>query len=183
MPIYPNNNALFTDIWNDSTGFINEYRDSGLNKATMTDESLNILYYQLYAKHGGDHIKYRDLHQWKYMCFSIIFNEGVKWQTARVKQNELESLTENEILFGGKSTTNRSSNPSVANQTNDNDDGLATIDDQNVSINKMNKAVAYAGYITTLKDVTTAFISKFDKLFSINVFDPGMVIYENEEEE
>ena len=141
------------------------------------------MFYELYANHGNDHIKYQDKTQWTYKLFSIIYNEGVKWQVSRIKQDELESMTEAEIIFGGKTTTNASSNPSVADQSNDNDSGLASIDNQNVNISKMNKAIAYAGYIATLKDVTTEFLRKFDNLFSINVYDPGMVIYENIDEE
>ena len=181
--ITKNSNAIFTDVWESSADFITDYRNSDLNKATFTDASLKVLFAQLYAKHGSDHIRYSDKQQWEYAVFSIIYNKGIKWQVALAKQAELETLTEDEISYGGRVVTNATQNPSTADQGMTEDDGLPTIDVQNATINRMNKVVAYSGYLSSLKDVTTEFINEFDKLFALCVSNPGSVYYRNEEEE
>jgi hypothetical protein len=178
-----NENAEFSEVWGDSTEMLNDFRSSDLNKANFTDTSLRILYAQLYARHGSDHIRYMDAHQWKYAVFTIIFNEGIKWQVSRLKQDELESLTEDEILYGGKSVVNRTENPSTADSGMDDSDGLPTIDAQDVSINKMNKVIGYSGYLASLRDVTSAFVSRFDSLFSRVIINPGTVFFRNDGEE
>lgn len=184
MPIItPNSNVIFTDIWEEPSEMITDFRNSYLNKALFTDASLGILFTQLYAKHGSDHIRYSDAEQWKYAVFSIIYNEGMRWQVSRLKQDELEALTEDEILYGGKVVNNATQNPSTSDQDMADTEGLPTIDVQNASINVMNKVVAFTGYLNSLKDVTTEFINKFDKLFSVVVTNPGRVMYVTEEED
>lgn len=181
--ITPNSNVIFTDIWEEPTDMITDFRDSYLNKAGFTDTSLGVLYSQLYARHGSDHIAYSDAEQWKYAVFSIIYNEGMKWQVSRTTQDLLESLPEDEILYGGKVVTNATRNPSTSDKDMSDTSGLPTIDAQDASINVMNKVVAYSGYVSSLKDVTTEFINKFDKLFSRVVTNPGRVMYRTEPEE
>ena len=181
--ITPNKNIIFTEVWSEPSEMISDFRASYLNKAAFTDTSLEILYSQLYAKHGSDHIRYSDAEQWKYAVFSIIYNEGVKWQVSRVKQDELENLTDTDILYTGKQITNATQNPSTSDKDMSDTDGLPTIDVQNANIYLVNKIVGYSGYINSLKDVTTEFINKFDKLFSMVVTSPGRVMYANYEDD
>lgn len=187
MIVTPNSNVIFTDIWEEPSEMISDFRASYLNKANFSDTSLGVLFSQIYARHGSDHIAYSDAEQWKYAVFSIIYNEGMRWQVSRLKQDELESLTESEILYGGKVVTNATRNPSTSDQDMSDTEGLPTIDAQDASINVMNKVVAFSGYVNSLKDVTTEFINKFDKLFSRVITNPGRVMYvsdpEDEEEE
>lgn len=172
------NNKTFSQVFETDTKFIEDYRDSMLNKALLTDDDLSVVWAELYARHANDPIASTDEMKFKYQCFSILFNKGGKWKVALSKQNAIEQMTDDEITMQGKSTSNVSDNPSetVQGGTN-NESGLTTLNNQAVRIDRMNKLSAYAGLIATLKDVTTDFIKEFDKLFCAFVNDPYMTYY------
>ena len=184
-PITINKNLLFSDVWSTSEEFVADYRASGLNVAAITDTNLTVLYCQLFARHGSDHIRSNNSNQWKYKVFAIIFNKGPKWQAALLKQTELQNLTDEELTFLGRTMTNQSGNTTVVNEGGTiTEDALDTVDKQDVNITRGNKLVAIRAFIDSLQDVSSAFISEFDQLFSRVVFAPDTTLYDmNEEEE
>lgn len=184
MPQTLSKNYRFLEVWSDVDTFIAEFRDSGLNKPAIKDTSLTVIYYQVFARHGADAIVSRDFQIWKYKFFTIIYNKGGKWQTALEKQNALEELEDSDITIGSKSINNFSSNPSDEPEGGTMDeDGLSTINNQGVSIMRLNKIVSYNQLLNALKDVTSDFIRNFDSLFSAFPTDVGDYFYESEEEE
>lgn len=183
-PITINKNLLFSDVWDTPESFISDFRASGLNVATITDTNLNVLYCQLFARHGSDHIRSNNSNQWKYKVFAIIFNKGPKWQAALAKQTELQNLTDEELTFLGRTITNQSGNTTVVNEGGTiTEDALDTVDKQDVNITRGNKLVAIRAFIDSLQDVSSAFISEFDQLFSRVVFAPNTNLYTFEEED
>ena len=184
-PITINKNLLFSDVWSTSEEFVADYRASGLNVAAITDTNLTVLYCQLFARHGSDHIRSNNSGQWKYKVFAIIFNKGPKWQAALAKQTQLQNLTDEELTFLGRTMTNQSGNTTVVNEGGTiTEDALDTVDKQDVNITRGNKLVAIRAFIDSLQDVSSAFISEFDKLFQRVVFAPDTTLYDmNEEEE
>ena len=92
---------------------------------------------------------------------------GPKWQAALAKQTELQNLTDEELTFLGRTITNQSGNTTVVNEGGTiTEDALDTVDKQDVNITRGNKLVAIRAFIDSLQDVSSAFISEFDQLFS-----------------
>lgn len=184
MPQTLSKNYRFNQVWDSVDKFISDFRESGLNKESIKESSLKVIYYQVYARHGADAISSRDKDIWRYKFFTIIYNKGGKWQTAMEKQNALEELEDNDITIGSKSINNFSSNPSDEPDGGTMDeDGLSTINNQGVNIVRINKIVSYNQLLNALKDVTSDFIRNFDSLFSAFPTDIGDYFYESEEEE
>ena len=172
----------FCDIWGDVTSFVTAYKESALNGA-ITDESLNVLYYLLYASYGNSHIASSDENQFKYKVYSIIYKYGPTWESRLKIQNELRDLIGSpELLTGSVNIYNHSFNPSTAPSTATLDE-LETIDDQNVSKRKRSKLDAYGMlYEMLVSDVTSEFIKKFSGCF-LRIVEPELPLWYVEDNE
>lgn len=158
----------FTDIYPDVTTFTNDYNNIGI-PTTITSENISTLYYLLYAKHGNSHIANSDETQFKYKLFETVFSYGPTWEKRLDMQNELRTMSEDELIKGSKQIVNHSYNPSTAPSTSTLEE-LTTINEQNTNNYKKGKLDAYAFLWDLLAtDVTTEFINKFDSLFLIIV--------------
>ena len=158
----------FTDIYPDVTTFTNDYNNIGI-PTTITSENISTLYYLLYAKYGNSHIANSDETQFKYKLFGTVFSYGPTWEKRLDMQNELRTMSDDDLIKGSKQIVNHSYNPSTAPSTATLEE-LTTINEQNTNNYKRSKLDAYAFLWDLLAtDVTTEFINKFKSLFLIIV--------------
>ena len=158
----------FTDIYPDVTTFTNDYKNIGI-PTTITSENISTLYYLLYAKYGNSHIANSDETQFKYKLFGTVFSYGPTWEKRLDMQNELRTMSDDDLIKGSKQIVNHSYNPSTAPSTATLEE-LTTINEQNTNNYKRSKLDAYAFLWDLLAtDVTTEFINKFKSLFLVIV--------------
>lgn len=167
-------NRKFSDIWGTAEAFLLDYKSSGIT-ANITEDNALLLYYLLYSKYGNSTIASSDENQFKYKVYSTIFMYGPTWEKKLQIQNEIRSLSLEELMEGGKAVYNKALNPSqpVASGTGASEgegtntlDELTFINEQNTTKYKKSRADAYALLLALLEtDVTEAFISRFKKLF------------------
>lgn len=176
MPLYGNyRNRKFTDIWNTEELFISDYQECGI-PALLTEESMQTLYYLLYARYGNSTIASSDENQFKYKLFSTIFQYGPTWEKRLEVQASLRAMDLEELQKSATAIYNHSMNPSTKPTTNTMDE-LQTINDQNVTKHKRSKTDAYALLLSLLEtDVTEEFINKFKKLF-LTVVSPELPLW------
>lgn len=169
----------FTDIYGNADIFIADYKNNGL-PALLQDDTINTLYYLLYARYGNSHIANSDETQFKYKLFSTIFMYGPTWEKRLDIQKKLRELTESDLIAGSRQIINHSYNPSTEPSTDDLEE-LPTINEQNTSGWKKNKPDAYMSLWEALAtDVTASFISQFKQLFLV-VAEPEIPLwYETE---
>lgn len=102
--------------------------------------SLQTLFYLLYANYGNSHIANSDESQFIYRLFSIIFMYGQAWEKRFDIQTEIKNFTEDDLLQGSKMIINHAYNngsePSVSE--------LDAINEQNTQNSKRSKLDAYA---------------------------------------
>ena len=73
------NTVIFTDVWSSAEDFKAEYSSSALANAISADNQ-DVLFYLLYAKYGNSPIANRDITQFKYKVYSIIYQYGHTWE-------------------------------------------------------------------------------------------------------
>lgn len=169
----------FTQIFPDEVTFIDQVVNSGI-PLRIQRESLQTLYYLLYAYYGNSYVASSDENRFKYNMDSIIFQWGPTWEKRIELQDKLRALTDEELERGTKVINNVSYNPSVE-PTTDTTDELTTINQQNATIYKKSKLDAYTSLNALLeKDVTKEFLDKFKKLFLIVVAPERPLCYETE---
>lgn len=172
-------NVKFTDVWEKVEGFLNDIKQSNLN--VMSDETLTTLYYLLYANYANSVIASSDINQFKYKVYSTIFMYGPSWEKRLDVQKKIRSLTEDEILTGGKTIYNHAFNPDTKPSTSTLGELLA-INDQNTANYRKSKLEGYSLLIGLIEtDVTKEFIDKFKKLFLTVVQPEETLLYEVEE--
>ena len=166
----------FTEIYTDYETFKADFEET-IFSGCISDTSLQILYYQLYAAYGNSNIANADENQFKYKLYAIIYNYGPSWEKKLDIQKKLRELTDDELVTGAKEIYNHSYNPSNEPSTGTLDE-LDTINEQNTSNRKRSKIDAYAMlYELIVSDVTTSFIKKFEKLFLIIVEPEERLLY------
>lgn len=187
------NTKLFSEIWDDSTKFMNDYKASGLYDAvtvggvtnyhnSLTDNNITLLYSLLYARYGNSPIANQDQNQFKYKVYSIIFQYGPTWQKDLEIQDKLRNLTEQEIITGAKSIYNHAYNDATAPGTQTLEE-IEYINEQNTQNFKKSKMGAYAELVMLLhRNVTNDFINQFKDCFKKMVAWSPFPIYETEEE-
>lgn len=177
--------VLFTDVYNNAELFIEEYKDCGI-PALLKDDSVNTLFYLLYARYGNNPIANYDVNQFKYKLFSTIFQYGPTWEKRLELQAELRGLSLKDAAQGAINIYNHSFNDSaIPTQGNDSDGISDFINDQNVSKNTKSILNAASELWELLKlDITESFIDKFRYLFLTVVSPQITAIYTtvNEEE-
>lgn len=174
---------IFTDIWQDAGEFLEDYKDNGI-PTTISESSLNTLFYLLYARHGNSAIANLDETQWKYRVFTVIFQYGPTWEKKLDIQQKLRDISDEDLLKGSKAIYNHAFNPSTEPATLSLAE-LEYINDQSTTNYKKSKMDAYTQLIELLEtDVTGAFLDKFKPLFAKFVYTkPDIYVTELDDEE
>ena len=173
---------LFTDVWDNEEDFASELAESPFDGA-ITSANVSVLFYLLYGRYGNNPIANRDITQWKFKMFSIIYQYGPTWEKRLAIQSELRALSGDDLFKGTKAVHNTALNPGTAPTTSSNDE-LTYINTQNVTNYKKSKMDAYAQLWELLdNDVTEDFLIKFRKCFKIFVAPERPLLYVTETEE
>ena len=173
---------LLTQVWDNAADFLDDYANVGI-PTTITTQSATTLFYLLYARYGNNPIANRDIEQFKYKIFSVVFQYGPTWEKKLSIQETLRGLSEDEIMRGSKAIYNTALNPSQAPTTSTTDE-LDYINSQNTTNNKRSKLDAYQqlwGLLST--DVTEDLLNKFKKCFKLFVSPEHRLLYVTEIEE
>lgn len=177
IPMY--NTETFQDIFVSAEDFLEEYDECALPK-NVKSENLNTLYYLLYAKYGNNPIANRDVNQFKYKLFSIIFQYGPTWEKELEIQEEVRKLDLEQLRVGTKVIHNHSYNPNTEPSTSALEE-IPTINDQSAQNVKKSVADAYATLLSLLDDsITEKFIYRFHILFKQFVNNENPVLYYEE---
>jgi hypothetical protein len=143
--LYNNNSATstFDDIFPTKNDFLTEYRNSDLNDANITDETLSLIYVELYATYGDHYYTATNDVRNVLKTFSIIKNEGLIFQKKLEIQNSLLNLNLNEITEEATVISNYAENPGdegvITTDAYSGEDFLKYVNNQNVSKTKREK--------------------------------------------
>lgn len=184
---------LFTDVWNSAEDFLASYEEAGVFTepviedgkvvkagTKLTDDEITLLFSLLYSRYGNSPIANRDVNQFKFKVFTIIFQYGPSWSKRLDIQERLRALSEDELRVGAKAIYNAAFNPSTAPTTGSLEE-LEYINQQNTTGYKKSKVEAYSILWEALKsDVTGEFIKKFENCFKKFVRPEHPIIYETE---
>lgn len=171
----------FTDIYSDVNLFLDDYKNNGI-PAKISDESVNTLFYLLYARYGNSHIINFDENQFKYKLFSIIFMYGPTWEKRLDIQDKIRALTEEDIRQGTASINNYAQATGSDNTNTKSTKDLDGVNNQSRTMYEKDKLTAYNNLTMLLKtDVTKEFIDKFNKLF-LQIAQPQKPLYYISEE-
>lgn len=170
-------NFKFSDIWDNATDFLADYKDNGIYDASegfrLTDNHVNLVFYLLYARYANSVIASSDPTQFAYKVWSIMFEYGPTWEKQLEIQKNLRNLTEAEIKSGAEQIHNHAFNPSQEPAT-DAYSALGYTNEQTASKYKKGVLDGYNELLVLLKtDVTKAFIDRFSKLF-LTIVEPEL---------
>lgn len=175
----------FTDVWDNAADFVADYKSSGLyvtgNK--ISDTSATTLFYLLYARYGNSPMANRDVTQFQYKIFSVIFQYGPKWEKDLDIQAKVRALTDDEIRLGSKAIYNQALNPADAPSTATLEE-LTYINQQNTTNYKKSPLEGYTLLEQLLRDdITKIFVDKFNICFKKFVENERPLIYVTEDED
>lgn len=174
------NNIKFTDVFPNVAAFSQLYTENGLPKK-VSYESINTIYYLLYARYGNNPIANNDRNQFIYKLFAIIFQYAPAWEKKLQIQENIRGLSDAEIMQGSKTIYNHALNPST-DPTTATLEELDYINDQNTTNFKRNKLEAYGAWLDLIaNDVTEEFILRFKPLFRQFIAPDNVWIYETPE--
>lgn len=177
-------NFKFTDVpaetddhkWDNVDDFKSDYKGSPLYNNELTDASIILTYYLLYARYGNSTIASSDYHQFKMKLYAIIWQFGPAWQKKLELQKEVRELTLAQALDGTEHITNHALNPENTPATNAYDP-LTYINEQTATKVKRGEADALSLILELLdNDVTEEYIRKFRYLF-LTVVGPEMPLW------
>ncbi len=177
--------VLFTDVWDNEEDFAFDLSNSpfGGSISTSQPDNVSLVFYLLYARYGNNPIANRDINQFKYKIFSVIFQYGPTWEKRLEIQKKLRNLSDSEILIGSKAIYNQALNPSTAPGTGTLEE-LDYINSQNTTNYKKSKMDAYMQLIELLEtDVTEQFLVKFKKCFKVFVAPEKPLLFVTEDED
>ena len=175
----------FTDVWDNSAEFVSDYKSSGLyvSNNKISDESATALFYLLYARYGNSPMANRDVNQFQYKIFSVIFQYGPTWEKELDVQSKVRALTDEQIRLGSKAIYNQALNPATEPSTGELEE-LEYINQQNTTNYKKSPLEGYAILVDLLKDdITKQFIDKFNICFKKFVSSERPLLYVSEEDE
>ena len=169
----PYQTLTFAEVWKDYASFKSDYDALIVGfpqiSTPLKANSIQTLYYCLYARFGNNPIANSDVDQFKMKVFSTAFAYGPTWERKQEIQASLRALTEADLLVGAKQIYNHAFNPSAEPSTGALDE-LSYINDQNTANHKKSKMEAYSILWTILHAETTKeFIDKFAKCFAVFV--------------
>lgn len=176
------NTPLFTDVYQSEDDFVDEMNACGI-PVKITGTSARTLYYLLYARYGNSPIANTDVNQFKYKLFSVIFQYGPTWEKRLQIQDDLKTLSQDDLLYAGKQISNHAYNPGSAPSTSTLEE-LTHINEQSTTLNKRNVIDAYRNLWSMLKtDVTEEFLDKFQRLFKTFVLPENPILYATEDDD
>ena len=187
--------VLFTQVWDEADEFVDEYKASGLYKdvSKISDDSAETLFYLLYARYGNNPLANRDVNQFKYKVFSIIFQYGPAWEKELDVQAKIRAISDDpsdvndptkpNIFQGSKAIYNQALNPQTEPSTSSLNE-LTYINQQNTTNYKKSPLEGYAILLDLLKkDVTNEFLNRFQKCFKVFVSAEKPLLYVTDIEE
>lgn len=162
----------FQEIWESAADFGTFLVDSDIPLKLKT-ETINTLYYLLYARYGNSHAASSDENQFKYQVASCIFMYGPTWEKRLEVQDSLRKLTLDELKVGSKDIYNTALNPGTQVGTGTSTiTELPGINSQNTTNRRKSTMEAYANLLDLLEtDVTKDFLDKFSNFF-IKILEP-----------
>lgn len=182
MAIIKYDTMTFVEVWEQVDAFVNDYKEAKIPQKLNEKEAIT-LYYLLYARYGNNPIANRDVNQFKYKVWSIIFQFGPAWAKRLDIQDKLRNLTEEELMTGSKAIYNKAFNPDDGPSTSALSE-LTKINEQSTTNYKKAKMEAYRELWELLKtDPSTWFLDKFGPLFKMFVINENPIIYEDLEED
>lgn len=155
-------NMTFCDIFPDYNSFSQEYEASPLKNM---GDSVEQLYYLLYARYGNSPIANADVNQFKYRLFGIMFSYGPTWEKKLDIQRRVRELSIEELEIGSKAIYNKAFNPGTEPSSQSLEE-LRYINEQTTTGCKKSKAESLAiqyGLLETT--VTEQFLNRFKQLF------------------
>ena len=163
----------FSQVWNNYSSFLDDYNSlmvgMAQNPAPLKANSIQTVYYLLFARYGNNPIANSDIGQFKMKIMSIIYAYGPLWQRKQEIQDSIRSLTDEELLVGAKQIYNHAYNPNAEPSTAALTE-LEYINEQNTTNNKKSKMEAYSILWNILHgSATDEFLNKFKKCFAIFV--------------
>lgn len=177
--------VLFTDVWDNEEDFQTDLANSPFNGCISSSNPNNVelTFYLLYARYGNNPIANRDINQFKYKIFSVMFQYGPTWEKRLDIQSKLRSISDDDLLKGSKAIYNTALNPSTAPSTGSLDE-LNYINSQNTTNYKKSKMDAYTQLWDLLEtDVTEEYINKFKKCFKVFVAPEKPLLFVTEDDE
>ena len=155
----------YSEIFPDFDTFKVEYLSSQIPNLLASEQTIQTIYYLLYARYANSHIASSDENRFRYALFSKIFMYAPSWEKRLDIQAKVRALSESDIITGGKAIYNTSLNPGGSPSSNSLEE-LPTINQQNTTNYKKSKLEAYAILNQLIEtDVTESFLIKFKKLF------------------
>lgn len=179
LPMY--DTQTFNQVFPDSESFKKMISDDfGGYANVISAESQEKLYWLLYARYGNTHMVNLSVNQFKAKLAAIIFQKGPSWERNLALQLSIRNLSEDELRAGAVSIYNTAANPETQPGPQATEE-IGYVNAQNVSKHKRSKMDAYS-YLQELlrSDVTEAFISAFQVLFSKFARPIVTAIYVNE---
>lgn len=174
--------VTFSDVWSEEDTFEDELEASPFG-GCITQPRINLLFYLLYARFGNNPIANRDVNQFKFKIFSVIFQYGPTWEKKLEVQNNLRALTEADLREGTEAVHNAAFNSSTAPNTQTYDP-LPYTNQQNATKYKKNKLDGYALLVALLEDdLTYKFLNKFQHCFKQFVAPEEPLLFVTEEDE
>ena len=179
----------FTDVWDEASDFVSDYKSSGLyiTNNKISDDSATTLYYLLYARYGNSPLANRDVNQFKYKVFSVIFQYGPTWEKELDIQAKIRAISDNpeadvNIYQGSKAIHNQALNPQTAPSTASLEE-LEYINQQNTTNYKKSPLEGYAMLAELLRDdLTKRFVDRFNICFKKFVSNERPILFVTEED-
>ena len=177
--------VTFTDVWDNIDDFKFDLANSPFGGCIHQGETAGgvtypdnvaLVFYLLYARYGNNPIANRDINQWKFKVFSVMFQYGPTWEKELSIQKEVRALNIEDLRKGTTNIINNAVNPSTTPSTQDTNE-LPYVTQQNVSKNTRSIADGYALLLSLLKDdVTEVFLKRFQKLF-LTIVQPELPLW------
>lgn len=170
----------FTEVFPSFSEFKTKMEEVGI-PVKIEEESLETLYYLLYAKYGNSVVASSDTNRFIANVAALIFQYGPTWEKRLDIQDKLRELNEEDIFKGPTQIYNHAFNPSTAPTTQTLEE-LPYINEQTTTKSKKGKLDGYAFLWDLLDtDVTGEFLDKFKKLFLVIVQPEKPLLYVTED--
>ena len=157
----------FSEIWSSVDSFLEDYNELDDSLKVLSEDTVKVTYFLLFANYGSSHINSNFLMQWKYKLFTLMYQYAPIWSKKMELQEALRSiaLDSDEILKSGKVIYNSAQNDGGAPSTTSLEE-LTYINNQNVSSYLKSKVDAYDRlYSMIASDITKEYINRFRTLF------------------
>ena len=186
-PMYDTN--LFCEIWDSSESFLADYNNTGTEftnqvPATISQQNALMTYLLLFSRYGNNPIANYDVTQFKNKIFTTIWQYGPAWEKRLKMQEDIRSLTLEEIMTGtktgwtsdgsqsqtntGSDTTinNHAYNPSTAPSTQSTSE-LDDIDQQQVAKGSNTSTISGSDNKNTEQTVTRSKMDAYAQLWDL----------------